>query len=105
MSEKQFIISPITNKSIRIGGKAYKKLMKDGVIDGKIMYDDDKILYKINIEDLIEMKKIQLNKELPKECHAVKGRGLYKGYLIKRNRDEYSMKRQLENQEFILDLS
>lgn len=94
----KYIISPVTNKSIKVGGKAYKKLMKDGVINGTIMYDDEKILYKINIDDLIEMKKAQLDDELPEEFHAVKGRGLYKGYLIRRKKDEYSLKREQMNE-------
>ena len=82
---KNFIKIPTYKKAILIGGKKYKQLLKQGIVDGDALYKYDKnILFKIDLNNFIYDKINQLNKELPDGYEAVKGRGLYKNFIIKK---------------------
>lgn len=76
------IINPSTQRPIRVGGRAWLKLVKEGLVSGH--YIDPKKLAPIgdNPEEQIE----ELNKSLPRGKQAVRGRGQYKGQIITRNK-------------------
>jgi hypothetical protein len=82
--KNEIIINPKTSRPIRVGSRAWLTLVKEGVIEGR--YSDPKELGTVpehpeDVEDQIE----EVNKKLPKGQQAVRGRGKYKGKLVKRN--------------------
>ena len=76
------IINPSTSRPIKVGGRSWLKLVKEGLVSGH--YTDPKKLAPIgdNPEEQIE----ELNKNLPRGKQAVRGRGRYKGQIITRNK-------------------
>lgn len=76
------IINPSTQRPIRVGGRSWLKLVKEGVVSGH--YTDPKKLAPIgdNPEEQIE----EFNKTLPRGKQAVRGRGQYKGQITTRNK-------------------
>lgn len=79
--KNDIIINPTTQRPIRVGGRSWLKLVKEGVLSGH--YQDPKNLGEIgeNPEQQIE----EINKTLPKGKQAVRGRGRYKGQITTRN--------------------
>jgi hypothetical protein len=79
------IINPSTQRPIRVGGRSWLKLVKEGTVSGH--YTDPKKLGKIpdNPEDA-EKEIEELNKSLPRGKQAVRGRGKYKGQITTRNK-------------------
>ena len=85
---KNYIKIPLYKRPIMIGGKVYKKLLKAGTIVGDELYKyDTNILYKIDLADLIRDKINQLNTNIDFGYKAVKGRGIYKNFIIKKRID------------------
>ena len=76
------IINPNTQRPIKVGGRSWLQLVKQGVVNGH--YTDPKKLAPIgdNPKEQIE----ELNKSLPNTQQAVRGRGQYKGQIITRNK-------------------
>lgn len=74
------IINPKTQRPIRVGGRIWLKLVKEGVVSGH--YTDPKKLAPIgdNPEEQIE----ELNRILPPYQQAVRGRGRYTGQFTTR---------------------
>lgn len=81
------IINPLTNRKIKIGGNMYKTLIKSGTIQP----DNDEMEYVQGVlesnfsdedSDYIEMRKKKLNKKLPANKQAVRGRGVKKNNLV-----------------------
>lgn len=82
---KNFIKIPTFKKHILIGGKKYKELLKKGIVNGNELYKYDKnILFKIDLNELVQDKIKQFNIELPMGYKAVRGRGLYGKYIVKK---------------------
>ena len=83
-----FISNPLTKRPIRVGGRVYTRLQKQGYFQEG--YADKEILDDLGGETeniKIMKKKIEeLNQELPKNLQAVKGRGKYKNKIVKRYR-------------------
>ena len=87
---KNFIKLPLFKKHILIGGKKYKKLLKKGLVDGNELYKyDTNILFKIDLNELVQDKIKQLNYNLPIGYKAVRGRGLYGSYIVKKKIIDY----------------
>jgi hypothetical protein len=76
------IISPKTNRPIRVGSRTWLSLVKEGLIQGT--YNDPKELAMTRHED-VEEQIDDINKTLPRGVQAVRGRGKHKGKLVKRN--------------------
>lgn len=88
MSFENHMINPLTNKPIKIGGRIYMNLIRDGIIKNQT-YKDPKILDTINDDDkeediIIKKKKIKENLNINED--VVKGRGKYKNKLVKKHR-------------------
>lgn len=83
----QIVINPQTSRPVKVGSRTWLKLVKDGIFEGS--YDDPNQLYEYDDsedDEMIEIKKRQLNKNLPKNKQAVKGRGKHKNKLVVRNK-------------------
>jgi hypothetical protein len=76
------IINPLTQRPIRVGGRSWLKLVKEGTVSGH--YTDPKKL--ATLGDDPEGQIEELNKSLPRGKQAVRGRGRYKGQIITRNK-------------------
>lgn len=78
------MISPKTNRPIRVGGRAWLDLIRDGVLEGKIK--DPKELYEIQEGDDVQEKIDEVNKDLPINAQGVRGRGKYSNKIVKRHK-------------------
>jgi len=88
MSFDNHMINPLTKKPIKIGGRIYMNLIRDGIIKNQT-YEDPKILDTINDDDKEEdiiIKKKKIKKNLNINENVVKGRGKYKNKLVKKHR-------------------
>lgn len=97
-----FITNPDSGRACKVGGKVYKKLMREGKLSKNIDHieeKDDSVLYEIQEDDTeedIQNKKDEYDKELyENELQAVKGRGKYANKIVKRNRKLSS--KEIEN--------
>ena len=83
----EIVINPKTQRPVKVGGRIWRKLVKEGILEGR--YADPKELYEIkdpsNVEE-VEEKIEELNKELPMDTQAVRGRGRYKNKIVKRSK-------------------
>jgi hypothetical protein len=79
------IINPATQRPIKVGGRSWLKLVKEGVVSGH--YTDPKKLGKLpNNPEEAEKEIERINKTLPKGVQSVRGRGKYKGQITTRNK-------------------
>lgn len=76
------IINPKTNRPIKVGGRSWLKLVKEGVIEGR--YTDPKELAPIQEDGNIDEQIRRANENLPRGVQAVRGRGRYKGKIVSR---------------------
>lgn len=81
-----YIRNPITNRPVKIGGRTWTKLVKDGTLEDVM---DEKVIYKMedaDNDDTLKGMIEKFNATLPPDQHAVRGRGRYKNKLVKRSR-------------------
>jgi len=109
----QSILNPKTGRAVRVGTPTYIKLVKEGLVDDlRVVDKSTKVLYSIEDDDTdtaIENKVKEINDTLPPNQQAVRGRGKYKGSLVKRQKQistedaiRHTVKaaaKQLDNQE------
>ena len=76
------IINPKTSRPIKVGGRSWLKLVKEGVLEGR--YSDPNEITNIDDEGDIEDQIRNANNDLPNGYQAVRGRGRYKGKIVKR---------------------
>jgi hypothetical protein len=79
-----FVINPKTNRPVRVGGKTWMNLVKQGMVADK--YNDPVELYDLEEADDADEKINDANKLLPMGQHAVRGRGKHAGKIVKRNK-------------------
>jgi hypothetical protein len=79
------IINPSTSRPIKVGGRIWLKLVKEGLVSGH--YTDPKKLGKLpDNEEEAEKEIERINKTLPRGKQSVRGRGIYKGQITTRNK-------------------
>lgn len=84
------IINPNTQRPVKVGSRTWLKLVKQGVVEGR--YTDPKELGELpeKYEEIppedVEQKLEEFNRTLPRGQQAVRGRGRYKGKIVKRNK-------------------
>ena len=84
-NKNDIIISPTTSRPIKVGGRSWLKLVKEGLVSGH--YIDPKKLGKLpDNEEEAEKEIERINKTLPRGKQSVRGRGKYKGQIITRNK-------------------
>ena len=85
-NKNDIILNPKTRRPIKVGGRIYNALVKEGYFKGESEFRDDNILYNLNPSDNVEDVINNLNKNLPKNISACRGRGKYKNSIVKRNK-------------------
>ena len=81
------VYNPKTNRPIKVGSRAWLNLVKQGVIAGE--YADDNVLDEYNEEESkqeIKKRIKELNEKQDLGTQVVRGRGVYKGKLVKRSK-------------------
>lgn len=83
--QTNFVINPTTQRPVKIGSRTWRKLINEGLI--KNTYTDPNELYVVDktTQD-IQPKIEELNKDLPDNLQAVRGRGKYKNKIVKRQK-------------------
>tara|TARA_R110000787_G_scaffold191748_2_gene303247 strand:- start:6397 stop:7050 length:654 start_codon:yes stop_codon:yes gene_type:complete len=82
-----FVINPETKRPIKVGSRTWNSLVKKGILSGN--YNDPNELSTIDEDEeeyIIEQKIKEINKTLPNTEHGVRGRGKFKGKIVKRNK-------------------
>ena len=80
------VINPRTKRPIKVGGRTWLKLVREGVFEAEYQ-DENEICDIENSDDLsIEQRKINADKNLAADKHAVRGRGRHKNKLVIRNK-------------------
>lgn len=87
METIQSIKNPKTGRPIKVGGKLYNSLIREGLVKG-IIEEQNNTLYDINENDDIEYVKNEFNKKLPKYETAVRGKKgtKYENKIVKRKK-------------------
>ena len=83
----EIVYNPKTNRPIKVGSRAWLNLVKQGVIAGE--YADENVLGEYNEEESkqeIKKRIKELNSKQDLGTQVVRGRGVYKGKLVKRNK-------------------
>ena len=83
----EIVYNPKTNRPIKVGSRAWLNLVKQGVIAGD--YSDENVLGEYNEEESkqdIRKRIKELNEKQDIGTQVVKGRGVYKGKLVKRSK-------------------
>jgi len=83
--ENDIVINPQTQRPIKVGGRIWLKLHKEGILQGDFKAKNE--IYTIKEdedEDEIQDKINNATRELPDGVQAVRGRGKYAGKIVKR---------------------
>ena len=76
------VINPKTSRPIKVGGSVWRKLVKEGLVSGH--YQDPKVLGEYTTENDWKIKQKILKQQLPEEYVPSRGKGKYKGKIVKR---------------------
>ena len=77
------IINPKTQRPVKVGSRTWMTLVKEGIVEGR--YRDNNELAPLPENDREAERKIQeIDQTLPRGVQAVKGRGKYRGKIVKR---------------------
>ena len=80
----QIIINPQTSRPVKVGGRTWLKLVKDGLVEGT--YSDPNEICDIVEGDNVKEKIEEINRNLPNNVQGVRGRGKYAGKIVKRSK-------------------
>ena len=83
-AETKCVINPITKRPIKIGSKIWLKLVKQGILEGE--FKDPNVLAEIKEDTDVQEQIQEINKTLPTNEQGVRGRGKYKGQIVKRSK-------------------
>jgi hypothetical protein len=93
MADGSYVINPNSGRPVKVGGRAWLKLVKEGVIENAnssgTPYEDPAELYEYEEDatpDQVEETRKMINQKLPKGTHAVRGRGRHKNKLVVRKK-------------------
>jgi len=79
------IINPLTQRPVRVGGKTWRKLVKEGITSGHYKDPEELDTYsKTEDSQSIQQKIKEANNKLPTGHQAVRGRGKYKNKIVSR---------------------
>jgi hypothetical protein len=82
--KNNIIINPKTNRPIKIGGRVYNKLIRDGTL--RLNNNSSKVIFKFDnsyTDDQLENIKNTLQHQNDDDYNIVKGRGIYENTLVK----------------------
>lgn len=87
--------NPLTNRPIKIGSKVWRELVKEGKLSDKNVVDENELYELKPADDSSEIIK-QLDKELPPNIQAVRGRGKYRGKIVTREKPFDNLKQTVD---------
>ena len=81
-----YVINKKTNRLVKVGGKAWRSLMKSGDISDNDYQDPNELddIDENETEREVSIKISKANKKLPKNEEAVRGRGHHKNKIVKK---------------------
>lgn len=82
--KNDFIMNPSTGRMIKIGGRAWRTAVKDGLLEGT--YQNENVVYELKEGDDVDKLKIDFDEKEDKNTQVVKGRGRHKNKLVKRRK-------------------
>ena len=84
-----FIYNPESKRMIRRNGAAHKRMIKRGLMEKmvKLGANELAVIPEHATDEDVRKLKVKVEEKLPKHSHAVRGRGKYKGKLVKRSRE------------------
>jgi hypothetical protein len=85
LSNNDYIRNPKTNRPVKVGSRVWRDLVKEGMVSSQ-NYQDEKELYALKPNDDPSQVIQQLNKTLPRSKQAVRGRGMYQGKIVKKEK-------------------
>ena len=85
LSNNDYIRNPKTNRPVKVGSRVWRDLVKEGMVSSQ-NYQDEKELYALKPNDDPSQVIQQLNKTLPRNKQAVRGRGMYQGKIVKKEK-------------------
>lgn len=85
LSNNDYIRNPKTNRPVKVGSRVWRDLVKEGMVSSE-NYQDEKELYALKPNDDPSQVIQQLNKTLPRNKQAVRGRGMYQGKIVKKEK-------------------
>jgi hypothetical protein len=80
----EIMINPKTQRPVRVGSRTWLGLVKLGLIEGR--YNDPKELKESYVQESVHDDIQEINKTLPRNQHAVRGRGRYSNKIVSRNK-------------------
>ena len=86
MSHENYIINPLNDRMIRKGMTLHRKLIKEGAIIHDFENDENILCVLEEDMDIDCLKEMYDEKLQGTDYHAVIGRGMYKGYLVKKKK-------------------
>ena len=86
MSYENYIINPLNDRLIRKGFSLHRKLIKEGVIHHDFENDDNILCVLEEDMDIDCLKEMYDERLKESNCHSVIGRGMYRGYLVKKKK-------------------
>jgi hypothetical protein len=86
MNNTNYTINPNTGRPVKIGGRIWTKLIKDGLIESDNIQDDN-VLYEVEEGDDLEELCSDFNTKMKPNIQAVRGRGRYKNKIVKRKKN------------------
>jgi hypothetical protein len=95
-----YVINPKTSRPVKVGGRSWMKLVKQGILEGEYSSNtDDNILCDYKDDDDIEELRHEFNEKLGDNEEVARGRGRYKNKLVKRRKKitPEQMKRYVSN--------
>lgn len=84
LNKGDIIINPNTQRPVKVGSRTWLSLVKKGVVSGQYR-DPNELDEQPDDHGEVEQKIETLNATLPRGKQAVRGRGRYKGKIVKRN--------------------
>ena len=85
LSNNDYIRNPKTNRPVKVGSRVWRDLVKEGMVSSQ-NYQDEKELYALKPNDDPSQVIKQWNKTLPRNKQAVRGRGMYQGKIVKKEK-------------------
>lgn len=83
LREGEYVKNPKTNRLIKVGGRTYKNLVRDNIIEPR--FQDEEHVYEYQPQESAAEAKRRIQKELPLGRQAVRGRGIYKNNIVTRH--------------------
>lgn len=87
VAKSGYVINPKTSRPVKVGGRSWIKLVKQGILEGEHSPNtDDNILCDYKDDDDIEELRHEFNEKLGDNEEVARGRGRYKNKLVKRRK-------------------